>query len=124
VYDSGDFSNVADVYTWLAICTKCPAIRFWFPTRTWIRENFKEALLKLNLLPNVVVRRSAMDMNKPAKDHPIDTTSEVHTEGKGCPKQTAGSCAAANCRACWNKDVKKVVYLLHGHKINWKAKMA
>ncbi len=119
VYDSGDFSNISDVEIWAEIASKCPKIKFWFPTRSWYKPEFTEALIKLNSLPNVVIRRSALRFNLPADSHPIITTSEVHTTGEGCPKQTHGSCAAAGCRACWSKDVPLVKYLLHGHEIDW-----
>jgi len=122
-FDCGDFSTPADVKCWRDIIARCPDIKFWVPTRTWRLEAFRKELIELAKLPNVVVRRSALVIDEGA---PVDTelrnTSEVRSTGMGCPKQTAGSCAAANCRKCWDKSVDGVSYLLHGHKVNWAAK--
>jgi hypothetical protein len=120
VFDSGDFQNNEDITTWHAIVTSCPTVKFWFSTKSWIKSRFRQALLDLNAEPNVVVRRSALYLDKPAGKHAIKTTAEVHTVGTGCPKQVWGSCKKANCRDCWDKDVLTVVYKLHGHKVHWK----
>jgi hypothetical protein len=120
VFDSGDFQNNEDIETWHEIVAQCPAVKFWFSTKSWIKPHFEQALVALNSELNVVVRRSALFLDKPAKKHPIITTAEVHTYGLGCPKQLHGSCQAAGCRACWDKKVKTVFYKLHGYPAHWR----
>lgn len=120
VFDSGDFQSIKDIHLWHEVVTKCPGVKFWFSTKSWIRKDFCQALLELNSEPNAVVRRSALFLDKPASKHAIKTTAEVHTAGKGCPKQLKGSCDKAGCRDCWNKEVLTVVYKLHGYQARWK----
>lgn len=127
VFDSGDFAQPADVDAWAAICAKLPNVSFWVPTRVWWRPEYRAALERLAQLPNVAVRRSALKVDELM---PIDPTlplsSGVTSTGPGCPKQTAGSCEAAGCRACWARDVAHVDYHVHGQKapIKWQAVLA
>jgi hypothetical protein len=117
VFDSGDFGGIRDVTIWHEIVKKCPDVKFWFSTKSWIKPEFTSQLVSLSKEPNVVVRRSALLLDTPATKHLIPTTAEVHTTGEGCPKQTAGSCGAANCRKCWDKKVLTVSYKLHGYAV-------
>jgi hypothetical protein len=127
VFDSGDFTVPANVDAWAQIAARCPDIRFWVPTRVWWRPEFAAPLARLAALPNVAVRRSALFVDSPPPvDVRLPLTSGVTSTGPGCPKQSAGSCEAAGCRACWSRDHAHVDYHVHGQKapIKWQAILA
>ncbi len=122
VFDSGDFASPEDVRIWAEICASLPNVHFWIPTRVWWRPEYATALKALASLPNVALRRSALrvDESVPA-NATLPLTSGVTSTGPGCPKQSAGSCEAAGCRACWDRSVLHVDYHVHGQKapIKW-----
>ena len=127
VFDSGDFTVPADVDAWAQIAARCPTVSFWVPTRVWWRPDFAPALARLATLPNVAVRRSALKVDEnPPIDSALPLTSGVTSTGPGCPKQSAGSCEAAGCRACWSRSHVHVDYHVHGQKapIQWQAVLA
>lgn len=121
VFDSGDFSEPGDVHTWIEVAKALPAVRFWIPTKTWWLPEFLKPLKLLSELPNVVLRASALDVDGKLPDG-WRQVSRVISNGPGCPKQSAGNCEAAGCRACWDKNVQQVEYRVHGHKVNWNLK--
>lgn len=121
VFDSGDFTTPADVATWQAIIRACPGVSFWIPTRSWRVPAFEASLASLAREPNVALRRSALDIDTtPPIDPSLPLTSGVTSTGAGCPKQTHGSCEAANCRACWNRAVPHIDYHVHGSHVDWR----
>lgn len=122
VFDSGDFNSPEDVLAWVEIASRCPLVQFWVPTRVWWRPEYREALAKLGGLPNVALRRSALRVDEnPPPDTLFPLTSGVTSTGPGCPKQSAGSCELAGCRACWDRSHAHVDYHVHGQKapIRW-----
>lgn len=123
VFDSGDFTLPRDVARWQAIAARLPNVRFWIPTMVWNaryqRDAFRACLLDLAQLPNVCIRVSAGG----ATDCPLPTSS-VADSGIGCPKQSAGDCESAGCRACWDKSVPSITYRRHGARVNWRKRLA
>lgn len=112
IHASGDFAKPRDARIWALVAKARPDVRIWIATRAWVRPRFLRALRALQDLPNVTVRLSIDEATGPA---PAGwPTSGVVTEGTGCPKQTAGSCESAGCRACWDSDVPHVNYRQHG----------
>ena len=107
VFESGDFSSVEDVRKWTKIAKACPNHKFWIPTRTWWRAEFKQALQELNYLHNVVVRPSALefDVDAPDLDWLSAGTGAYSKNAKpqkghfDCP----GSCEG--CRVCWGENL-------------------
>lgn len=121
VFDSGDFTTPDDVMAWVAIARALPNIAFWIPTRSWRVKGFETSLALLASLPNVALRRSALNVDEnPPIDANVPLTSGVTSTGPGCPKQTHGSCELAGCRACWQKEVPHIDYHVHGSDVNWK----
>jgi len=81
--------------------------------------------------PNVCVRSSALDFNSPAPSTPYGPGSSAYDDSASvsdgmvtldgarhhaCPKSTTdgGTCAACNCRRCWDTDGGDVAYYVHG----------
>jgi hypothetical protein len=122
VHDSGDFHNIDAVHRWTDIVRRCPATRFWFPTRTHLFPYWLPALRALHRLPNAVVRPSALNFGDeppvvPGLGHGTVSMDQslpgIHT----CPKSLlGGDCETHSCRTCWD-DTTYVNYLRHGHVI-------
>lgn len=135
VFSSGDFHSVADIHDWREICKRCKNTNFWVSTSAWRTKHDKKdvwnALTRLNDLANVNVRLSvgfvdgehidSVEMPKELLDR--FTRSAITTEGTGCPKQTAGTCKKAGCRACWQPSWPYIEYHVHGKRVGWKKRM-
>lgn len=125
VHDSGDLFSVAYIKAWKQICQIFPTIRFWFPTREWIRESQMDALKELASLPNVSLKPSALEIDQPApKIEGLDAGTAVYScaekaEQDGhfvCPATATDdhTCAGNNCQNCFIKNFRKpIAYLAH-----------
>lgn len=61
VHSSGDFYSKEYIGKWTAIAARCPETLFRTTTK---RRDFKEEVLKLNALPNFIIRES-LDTSSP-----------------------------------------------------------
>ena len=131
VHDSGDLFNVAYIKAWKQICQIFPTIRFWFPTREYVRESQLEALKDLASLSNVSLKPSALEIDQPApKVDGLDAGTAVYTSKekaeqdghyvcpatyvKGKDGKVLAKCVAHNCNLCFIKGCKKpIAYLAH-----------
>lgn len=123
VHDSGDMFSPEYVRCWIRIAQALPHIRFWVPTREWIRPQMLPVLRELHALPNVTVRPSALRRNDPAPvveglgpgSAVYDKQEQVPEGTNTCPATGSGehSCDAHGCRRCWDRDEKPVAYLYH-----------
>lgn len=139
-FDSGDLYCVELVDKIYQVCKRCPNTQFWIPTLTHKIGAIHSAIRrKLDTLPNVNVRRSAgsiktsgdmeSELNFPAA---ITRSAIVRHEdiGKDFTKgksilvcqafKREGKCG--DCRACWNKDIKLILYPVHGKRLTKQAK--
>lgn len=155
LFDSGDFSDARAVRVWRAVAEKNPNIRFWAPTSAHSlcgderseaeQREILDELRKLNALPNVAVRPSALAINKAAPEVAglapgagVIDTPEAHDHkernaallkrGKAAVL-TVGMCDSDGtcsphyvcpgdctiCRKCWSKGAR-VAYVAHGAK--------
>lgn len=142
VHDSGDFFSREYVGLWMDIATLCPAVRFWFPTRTWRFPAWLPALRQLAALPNVVVRPSALCHDEAApvvdglaagnavprqlsrgvkrSDKHMSVEGRMHTI---CPKSHGShNCQRAGCRRCWDSPAEQMAVLFHGHDVTDKCR--
>jgi Gene product 88 len=126
IHDSGDFFHPAYVDAWKRIAEALPDVRFWAPTREYLRPYMMPSLVAFAALPNVTVRPSAAAIDEPAPVIPgLSAGSSVRSsrtlptlQASGaenvCPATTTGnpSCDAHGCRKCWD-DAAPVAYALH-----------
>ena len=117
VHDAGDVYSAAYAACWARVARALPGVRFWVPTREYVRPVMRAAMRDLANLANVAVRPSAIfrDGSVP------DLTREGFAPGSGvapsvdavrpdtwiCPATVAGNtptCEANGCRMCWAKD--------------------
>ena len=107
-HDSGDIQSAWHLKRILEVCKQTPSTKHWLPTR----EAQLLVLMDQDIIPpNLIIRLSATKVNGAAsKSWPW--TSTVSTEAKTCaaPDQK-GKCL--DCRACWNRDIKNIVYAKH-----------
>ena len=126
VHDSGDLFSIKYIDAWKKICKNFPTIKFWFPTREWVRESQLNALKDLASLPNVVIKPSALYIDEKAPNvKGLDAGTSVYSCAKKaiadghsvCPATSNAddhTCAGNNCNNCFIKDFKKpIAYLAH-----------
>lgn len=125
-FDSGDVYDVRLARKILEVMKLTPWVSHWLPTRMYKFEKFRSTLDAMSALPNVVVRHSSDSITGGTVAG--DTTSTIapaesaysvseSVSGAVCEAGTRGG-KCDTCRACWNKDVKVIVYPAHGRKMN------
>ena len=107
-HDSGDLQSAWHLKQIFEVCKRTPDTRHWLPTR----EARILSLMDPDIIPsNLIIRMSShMIDQKPVKFWPW--TSTVSTQAKTCPAQDQGN-QCKDCRACWERSVKNVVYPKH-----------
>jgi hypothetical protein len=124
VHDSGDLFSTEYIKAWIKICQALPNIKFWFPTREWIRMS--DELKELASLPNVALRPSALSLGDKAPsiiNFSSGTTvleSEEQAKKLGCylcpatKKGNPKTCKENGCQACFCKSARKpIAYMKH-----------
>lgn len=119
-FDSGDMYALPLAEKIYQVMRALPNTKFWLPTRMHKFPKFADVIARMEKLPNVVVRRSSDSVT--GETIPGKTTSTIiatdSQAGKAhvCPATLPGNvhtCAANNCTACWDKNVKIIAYSLH-----------
>ncbi len=117
-HDSGDLQGPWHLEKIIKVAEACPDIKFWLPTQEY---NIVEGILEsFTLLPdNLNIRLSSQKINI-TSSHPFLSTSLVVTkdnfskdiEGILCRSyELGGKCG--NCRQCWDKKIKRIIYMIH-----------
>ena len=107
-HDAGDVQDQQHLQKIFEICRLTPETRHWLPTReAWIKN-------ELDRKPaNLVIRLSRSKIDGPvpsawAHDSGVTTDDSKRT----CPAPDQGG-KGLDCRVCWNKDIKSVIYGKH-----------
>ena len=116
-FDSGDVYDLRLANKILEVMTATPWVKHWLPTRMHKFAKFRDVLSQMEVLPNVVIRRSSDSITgetiKGATTSTIATLDSVPVGAAVCEAYTrAGKCGT--CRACWSKDVAVICYIGHG----------
>lgn len=114
-FDSGDLQSLKNLKNIVKIALALPKIRFWLPTKEYgIVSEYYE--LYGPFPKNLTVRLSAYMVDKDGPNllanHMGLTTSEVRTSGETCPSSKQDN-KCLDCRACWDKNIKTVIYKKH-----------
>ena len=107
-HDSGDIQSIEHLQKIFEVCKATPNTIHWLPTR---EAQILKQVNKKDVPDNLVIRLSAIkvDGNAPKS---WDLTSTVSTKKYSCmANKQGGKCL--NCRACWNKKIKNIIYPLH-----------
>jgi hypothetical protein len=130
VHSAGDLFSPDYINAWRRIVEQVPDVRFWFPTREWMRSSQLPHLQQLAALPNAIVRPSAPTFDSAPPVVPgLANGTMVATSREAAEQHGASICPATSvrdscgpCRACWDKE-GTVAYLLHTqHKRKARAK--
>lgn len=119
-FDSGDMYALPLAEKILLVMEATPDVRHWLPTRMHKFAKFADVLVRMQALPNVMVR--------PSSD---SVTGEYETGLHGStivpdtmPRQGVKLCHAATndgkcgpCRDCYSKDIPVIGYLAHGQSM-------
>ena len=105
-HDSGDVQDEEHLLKIFSVCKLTPTVKHWMPTReAWVKHFLSECPA------NLVIRFSGQMIDQPAIAS-WPNTSTVVTSGRTCPAPDQNN-ECGSCRACWNKDVKNIVYGKH-----------
>ena len=109
-FDSGDIQSEAHLMKIFAVCTSCPEVQFWMPTRE--HKIVKNVLSKYKQPSNLVIRSSSAMIDGPAPVKGSHSSSVVSDSSYTCPAPTQGG-ECKDCRKCWDINVQNVAYKLH-----------
>ena len=107
-HDSGDIQSIEHLQKIFEVCKATPNTIHWLPTR---EAQILKQVNKKDVPNNLVIRLSAIkvDGNAPKS---WDLTSTVSTKKYSCmANKQGGKCL--DCRACWDKKIKNIIYPLH-----------
>jgi hypothetical protein len=109
-HDSGDIQSAQHLKNIFEICTATPETRHWLPTR--------EAQFLKFLDPDVVPKNLKIVFSDHMNDQARGVTFWPYTSGVStqggvtCPAPKQGN-QCQSCRACWDRNVKRVIYGKH-----------
>ena len=107
-HDSGDIQSIEHLQKIFEVCKATPNTIHWLPTR---EAQILKQVDEKDVPDNLVIRLSAIKVhgNAPKSWH---LTSTVSTKKYSCmANKQGGKCL--DCRACWNKKIKNIIYPLH-----------
>lgn len=115
-HDSGDIQSIEHFDKICQIARNLPNIKFWLPTREYsiVGEYVKS---KKSIPSNLTVRLSAYMVDGPlptalAKKLNVVSSGVSATDNFNCPASKQNN-FCLNCRMCWDKRVKTVIYHKH-----------
>ncbi len=110
-HDSGDIQSAQHLKNIFEVCKQTPTTQHWLPTR--------EAQFLKFLDPEVVPKNLKIVFSDHMNDQPRGVSWWPYTSGvttkRGamtCPAPKQGN-KCLSCRACWDRDVKRVIYGKH-----------
>ena len=110
-HDSGDIQSAQHLKNIFEVCKQTQQTRHWLPTR--------EAQFLKFLDPDVVPKNLKIVFSDHMNDQARGVTFWPYTSGV-TTKRGAATCPAPkqgnqcqSCRACWDRDVKRVIYGKH-----------
>ena len=107
-HDAGDVQSHEHMAKIIEVCKLTPNTKHWLPTQE------RQYLPKPEDVPaNLIIRLSRSKVDGPAGNAWSHDSGVTTKEGqRTCPAPDQGG-ACKDCRACWNKDIKSVIYGKH-----------
>ena len=107
-HDAGDVQSHEHMAKIIEVCKLTPNTKHWLPTQE------RQYLPKPEDVPaNLIIRLSRSKVDGPAGNAWTHDSGVTTKEGeRTCPAPDQGG-ACRDCRACWNKDIKSVIYGKH-----------
>lgn len=117
-FDSGDIYTFTLAMKIHDVVKRTPWCNHWIPTRSHKVPHIRLALGMINREPNAVVRYSSDLINQysPNLHGSVVVTPDAIPAGvTTCEAYTRSPATCSGCRACWDKSVKTIGYIAHGH---------
>lgn len=120
-FDSGDMYSLGLANKIYEIMKATPHVKHWLPTRMYKLKKFHDVIVRMQSLPNVVVRLSSDNIDGTLVNSKLVSTNSTilpeslinSHDGFICPAYSQeGKCK--DCKACYSKDVETVAYVAHG----------
>ena len=106
-HDAGDVQSPEHMQKILEVCRLTPDTKHWLPTQE------RQFLPDPEQVPaNLVIRLSRSKIDGPVPAAWSHDSGVTTGEARTCPAPDQGG-KCMDCRACWNKDVKSVIYGKH-----------
>ena len=107
-HDAGDVQSHEHMAKIIEVCKLTPNTKHWLPTQE------RQYLPAPEDVPeNLIIRLSRSKVDGPAGNAWTHDSGVTTKEGeRTCPAPDQGG-ACKDCRACWNKDIKSVIYGKH-----------
>ena len=107
-HDAGDVQSKEHMKKIIEVCKLTPNTKHWLPTPE------RQYLPAPEDVPdNLIIRLSRSKVDGPAGNAWTHDSGVTTKEGeRTCPAPDQGG-ACKDCRACWNKDIKSVIYGKH-----------
>ena len=107
-HDAGDVQSHEHMAKIIEVCKLTPNTKHWLPTQE------RQYLPAPEDVPaNLIIRLSRSKVDGPAGNAWSHDSGVTTKEGeRTCPAPDQGG-ACKDCRACWNKDIKSVIYGKH-----------
>ena len=107
-HDAGDVQSHEHMAKIIEVCKLTPNTKHWLPTQE------RQYLPAPEDVPaNLIIRLSRSKVDGPAGNAWTHDSGVTTQEGeRTCPAPDQGG-ACKDCRACWNKDIKSVIYGKH-----------
>ena len=109
-HDAGDLQGAWHLTNIFEVCKLTPSTKHWLPTREVKYTSLMDpAIVPTNL--KIIISDHMIDQVTPVKSWPF--TSGVTTKHDAtCPAPKQGG-KCGDCRACWDRNVKRVTYGKH-----------
>ena len=109
-HDAGDLQSVQHLKTIFEVCKQTPSTKHWLPTREVKYTRLMDpAIVPTNL--KIIISDHMIDQATPVKSWPF-TSGGTTKHDATCPAPKQGN-SCKDCRACWDRDVKRVTYGKH-----------
>ncbi len=106
-HDAGDVQRSEHMQKILEVCRLTPDTKHWLPTQE------RQFLPDPEEVPdNLVIRLSRSKIDGPVPAAWSHDSGVTTGEARTCPAPDQGG-KHTDCRACWNKDIKSVIYGKH-----------
>jgi len=109
-HDAGDVQSVKHLLKIFKVCKLTPGVMHWMPTK---EAQFLKMVPAKRVPKNLIIRLSGTNVDGPAgKFWKWSSTVTTDPKKATCPAPTQdGKCL--DCRKCWNRKIKNIVYLKH-----------
>lgn len=110
-HDSGDLQSFQHLLDIVRIAEALPAVNFWLPTKEkGLVYRYRDAFG--DFPANLCVRLSGAMVDGKAPEYSGNTSTVVSTATYTCKAPDQGN-RCADCRDCWNREIKNVAYKVH-----------